>query len=175
MENHLLALQDMQAAPDPQGWETRPENKFNMEFDREVLNPNIPVWTCPPCQTGTKSLDDVWNSLEGGSEDTVHCKLTVENQASKMIIRFWAQFESINPEKIKGNIDGEEIIVTNYTGEKFQFALPGSIQGRTLHFLQVGDNYRQDINIPPNMVFFDSVPNNRGQFTSCFQMEAVYK
>jgi len=176
MEDHLRALQDIQAAPGPQGWEKAPESKFNTEFDCEVLNPNIPNWTRtkPLCQTGIQSLDDVWNSLSGDCKETVvHSKLTVDmDNKGKMVLRFYAQFDSLNPEQIKGEIDGEEIIVTN--GEKIQFALPGSIQGRTLRFLQVGDDYRQDVHIPPNMVFFDSVPNNNQQFTNSFQMEAVY-
>jgi len=172
MEDHLRALQDMQAAPDPQGWERKPESKFNIEFDREVLNPNIPSWTRtkPPCQTETQPLDDVWNSLGGDCEEKVLKKLTVDmDNKGKMVLRFYAHFDAINPEKIKGEIDGEEIIVTN--GEKIQFALPGSIQGRTLRFLQVGDDYRQEVDrISSKMVFFDSVPNNN-QFT----MEAIYE
>lgn len=159
----------MLAAPDPQGWDMRPKDKFHWEFHREVLDPNIRMSPqSPHCQT----VDDVWSTLEGNSAET-DSSLTVEEHGARMILRFCAQFDSMNPETKKGKIDGEEFIIEN-RGDIVEMLLPGSICSRTLHSLRAGDKDWADINIAPNMVFFESVPNKLlGKFW--FQIEAIYQ
>lgn len=148
--------------------------KFKESFFWANLDPgdlNIEASPTSTTTTTTTTEEDVWDAgLK--EEDKKKVEIKMQESADNLQIDCRTMFDPFQSEKITGDIYGEKLQLRNYAGEIIEFAIPTSINERTLVWVRAGDR-EWETKSEPNQVFFESVKADMSG-SGLFCLTAVY-
>lgn len=145
---------------------------FEESFFWANLDPGDPNIEARPtfAENTTTTKEDVWDAeLQQEGEKKVEIKM--QESELQTIIDCRTTFDPFHSEKTTGHIYGEELHIGNY-GDIIEFAIPTSINEKTLVWVRAGDR-EWATKSEPNQVFFESVKADMSG-SGLFSLTAVY-
>jgi len=145
--------------------------KFKESFFLANLDPGDLNIEASPTSTTTTTEEDVWDAgLKEEGKKKVEIKM--QESADNLQIDCRTIFDPFQSEKITGDIYGEKLQLRNYAGEIIEFAIPTSINERTLVWVSAGDK-KWETKSEHNQVFFESVKVDKSG-SGLFCLTAIY-